>query len=79
MQPIESHNHLEDEWFVNKPSELRRLLGREYFVGRSPTLKHDDSFALKEKRFRMFIDLKRYEIRRAENSKTLKHACKSAS
>lgn len=49
MQPIESHDHLEDGWFVNKPSELRSLLGREHFFGRSPTLKHDDSFALKEK------------------------------
>lgn len=49
MQPIESHDHLEEGWFVNKPSELRSLLGREHFLGRSPTLKHDDSFALKEK------------------------------
>ena len=52
MQTIESHGHLKDDWFIDKPTELPALLGREHFLGRSPTQKSDNSFALKEKTMR---------------------------
>ena len=49
MQTIENHDHLKEDWFSNKSPKLPTLLGREHFLGRSPTKKHHDSFALKER------------------------------
>ena len=35
MQPIENYDHLDTDWFADKPAALRTLLGREHFLGRT--------------------------------------------
>jgi len=48
MQPIENYDHLDEAWFNGKDPELPRLLGREIFLGRSPTFKQNDRELLRK-------------------------------
>lgn len=48
MQPIENYDHLGEAWFDGKDPELPRLLGREVFLGRSPTFKQNDRELLRK-------------------------------
>ena len=33
LRPVETYDHLDDEWLEGKPEELRIMLGREDFLG----------------------------------------------
>lgn len=35
MRPVEDYSHLGEEWLQGKPAVLRKLLGREDFLGKS--------------------------------------------
>lgn len=42
MHPIENYDHLGDEWFAGKSTEMPRLLGRDMFLGRKHDFKQND-------------------------------------
>jgi ectoine hydroxylase-related dioxygenase (phytanoyl-CoA dioxygenase family) len=48
FQPIETYDHLGDDWFEGKDGALRRLLGRDVFLGRRHGWKQNDRELLKK-------------------------------
>lgn len=48
IHPIESYDHLGEDWFAGKDLALPRLLGRETFLGRRPGWKENDRELLKK-------------------------------
>lgn len=48
MQPIENYDHLGDAWLEGKSPEVRRLLGRDIFLGRTPSFKQNDRELLRK-------------------------------